>query len=246
MAFWNPQKRCNIAFLHVSASALFVFSKDNSSLIPLNLTQRKYEKLRFVPLFGLYFICSVASAASCTQKGDFLRTPGCDCKDTASHCFYFPVIIYFYFNNFSRCNMREKPKSYFCCGLHCGKCWLVPCSMWSIKVQHAFDVANSITNKWWCFSNMQNRYQIALVELFYRMVILQMWLQLSHKLLAEDMIPHLKTLQHNNTDCKSSTETSFYALIIFSSLCNMHSAIFCSFSNQDSINIFITVYDANS
>lgn len=68
-----------------------------------------------------------------------------------------------------------------------GKCWLVPCSMWSIKVQHAFDVANSITDKWWCFSNIRDGNQTALVVLFQR-VALQMWLQISHKLLAEVVI----------------------------------------------------------
>lgn len=38
---------------------------------------------------------------------------------------------------------------------------------------------------------MQDGYQIALVELFQKMVVLQMWLQFSHKLLAEDMIRQL-------------------------------------------------------
>lgn len=38
---------------------------------------------------------------------------------------------------------------------------------------------------------MQDGYQIALVGLFQRMAVLQMWLQLSHKLLPEDEICHL-------------------------------------------------------
>lgn len=147
--------------------------------------------MRFVPVFGLYFISSGASAASCTEIRDFLGTLGCNCNDKVSHCLYFPVINYFYFDNFSQCYMRWKSKSYFCCRLQCGKCCIVPCSMWSIKVRHAFDVANSKTNKWWCFSNMQDGYQIALVGLFQRMAVLQMWLQLSHKLLPEDEICHL-------------------------------------------------------
>lgn len=77
----------------------------------------------FVLLFCLYFI-SVAPALSCPEIKDFLRTFGYDCKDKVSHCLYFPLIIhyFFYFSNFSQCHIREKPKSYFCCGLHCGKC----------------------------------------------------------------------------------------------------------------------------
>lgn len=88
--------------------------------------------------------------------------------------------------------------------------------MWSIKVRHAFDVANSITNKWWCFSNTRDGNQIALVELFQWVAVLQMWLQLSHRLtppylnFTRIMIVNSVSDSESDTEVSSSTQKSLF------------------------------------